>query len=230
MKVQRFDLSREPVQLADRKWNPRRARDPKDIVGVVLHVWASGVGTTPQNRRRYGEPEALARRGLEAPYNLSAGVSRHQGVPVVGYCQPVERYTHASDAACGHWLSVGVMGAFPFTEDERNPLRHTPVTDALRAAVDEALGWALEILAPLQGARSKPLRLITHRQAINGKGDHAACPGEAVVAMACASEWVTSGLIVPEPDTVLVPEWSRPWPDAWRRHLHGPSLALSDVA
>ena len=41
--------------------------------------------------------------------------------------------------------------------------------------------------------------------------------------MALQSEAVRRGAIVPEPDLVLLPEWGRPWPDAWRRHL--PSFA-----
>lgn len=215
--VQRFDLSREPHRLTPREWNQHRRRNPAEIVGVVLHQWATDVGTTIADRLRYGEPEAFARRCLATPYNICAGVTRYGGQPVVSYAQLLERYTHASDAACGHWLSIGVMGLFPF-EEARRTVKHTPLTDALRAAVDDALAWAAELLDPHHPDES-PLRLITHRQAINGKGDHECCPGEAVVAMACASEWVRSGTFVPEPDLALIEKWSRPWPESWRRHL-----------
>jgi len=63
------------------------------------------------------------------------------------------------------------------------------------------------------------VNLITHRQAINGPRDHVLCPGEAVVAMACASEWVRSGAYRPLPDAVLVDGVGKPWPASWRSHL-----------
>lgn len=219
--VLRFDLSCEPHELSPGEWNPRRGRDPAALVGVVMHEWATDVGTTIKNRIRYGEEMALARRCLATPYNVCAGVTRYSNRPVVSYAQPLERYTHASDAACGFWLSIGVMGLFPF-EEARRTVKHTEVTDALRAAVADALAWAAELLDPYHSG-DEPLRIITHRQAINGKGDHECCPGEAVVAMACGSEWVRSGLFVPEPDLALIAGWSKPWPESWRRHLLAPA-------
>lgn len=230
MKPVRYDLTGEPVTLAPRKWLRFLHRDPAEIVGVVMHAWATNVGTTPKTRQRWGEAEATARRGLAVPYNISAGVTRLHGVPVVAYCQPLPRYTYASDAACGHWLSVGVMGQFPFEDEDRVASRHTPVTEALCTAVDDALSYAVELLAPHRKPGGPPLRLITHRQAINGKGDHANCPGEAVVAMACASMAVQCGDLVPDPDLALISGWSRPWPAAWRRYLPAESSAPPQVS
>jgi len=64
-----------------------------------------------------------------------------------------------------------------------------------------------------------PWALITHRQAVNGRGDHVNCPGEAVVMMALRSPAVRDGLLVPDPDLVIVPKWGQCWPQSWRAHL-----------
>jgi hypothetical protein len=98
-------------------------------------------------------------------------------------------------------------------EDDRRP-HHTEVTDALQAAVDRALCEAVEMLG---GAG--PWSLITHRQAINGRADHECCPGEAVVMMALRSSAVRDGLLVPDPDHVILPAFGKSWPGSWRRHL-----------
>lgn len=217
MTVRRLDLSGEPCRLRPNQWSRSARRDPSAMLGVVLHEWASPVGTVAAERRAHGEALALARRGLAAPYNLDAGVTR-SGEPVVALCHPLARYTFASDAACGRYVSLSVMGLFPFEESGR-AARHTPVTNALRAAVADALAWAAEMLAPLRPDDAPPLNLVTHRQAINGRGDHECCPGEAVVAMALESPAVRAGIYRPLPDAVFVERWGRPWPASWRRHL-----------
>jgi hypothetical protein len=221
-KVQRFDLSREPHELDAREWSRTKRRDPAEMVGVVMHQWASPVGTEARLRRKYGgEAAALAHRGLGVPYTLVAGVTQKSGEPVAALCHPIERYTFASDNACGHYVAIGVMGIFPFEESGRTA-KHTPVTAALAAAVDECLAWVAELLDPVRVDGAPPLSLITHRQAINGPRDHAQCPGEAVVAMACASDWIRQGVFRPMPDAVLVEGVGKPWPASWRAHL--PSL------
>ena len=218
-KVQRFDLSREPHELDPREWSRSRRRDPSEMVGVVMHQWATTVGTEPRNRRKYGsEAAALAHRGLAVPYSLVAGVTERSGEPIAALCHPIERYTFASDNACGHYVAIGVMGLFPFEEAGRG-LKHSPVTAALAAAVDECLAWVAELLDPHRAADAPPMSLITHRQAINGPRDHVQCPGEAVVAMACASDWVRLGAYRPMPDLVLVDGVGKPWPPSWRSHL-----------
>lgn len=225
-KVQVFDLRGEPVALEPREWSPRRRREPARLLGVVLHQWGSKVGTTGANRLRHGEPEALARRAPAAPYHVSCGVTR-SGVPVVALAHPLERYTHASDAGNLSYISVGVMGLFPFEAEQRNPARHSPVTDVLRAAVDRAL---LEAALMLEAAQpgGGPWHLVTHRQCANGQDDHFACPGEDVVDMAVRSLVVTGGALVPDPDLVLLPEHGKPWPAAWRRCLR-PAAAPTDT-
>ena len=191
--------------------------------GVVLHQWDAEVGTEGRLRFRFGsEAEALGQRAAFAPYNISAGVGLLTGAPVVALAHPLERYTFASDSACGEWVSVGVMGLFPFEETDRKP-HHTTVTDAWQAAVDRALAEAVAML-PGEG----PWSLITHRQAINGRGDHVRCPGEAVVAMALQSPSVRDGLLVPDPDLVIVPEWGKAWPASWRAHLEQRALPRID--
>ena len=217
------DLRDEPCVLRPRQWTAHVRRDPAKFRGVVLHEWDSPVGTEGRLRQRYGsEAEALGRRGAFAPYTISCGVGQIHGEPVVSLAHPLERYTYASDSACGEYLSIGVMGAFPFTEDERRP-HHTVVTPALVAAVHHALSLAVQMLGEAGAQGGPPWSLITHRQGVNGRGDHDRCPGEAVVAMALSSEVVASGLLVPDPDLVMVEQWGRPWPDAWRRHL--PTIA-----
>lgn len=218
-KVLRFDLSREPHELDAREWSRTKRRDPGELVGVVLHQWASPVGTQAHLRRKYGgEAAALAHRGLAVPYTLVAGVTERSGEPIAALCHPIERYTFASDNACGHYVAIGVMGLFPFEEAGRG-LKHSPVTAALAAAVDECLAWVAELLDPHRAPDAPLMSLITHRQAINGPRDHVQCPGEAVVAMACASDWVRLGAYRPMPDLVLVDGVGKPWPPSWRSHL-----------
>ena len=208
------DLRGEPCVLQRGQWTPHTRRDPARMRGVVLHQWDTEVGTEGRLRFRFGgEAEALGQRAAFAPYTISAGVGLLTGAPVVALAHPLERYTFASDSACGEWVSVGVMGLFPFEEAARKP-HHTSVTDAWQAAVDRALAEAVAML-PGEG----PWSIITHRQSINGRGDHVQCPGEAVVAMALRSPSVRDGLLVPDADLVIVPEWGKAWPASWRRHL-----------
>jgi hypothetical protein len=220
--VQVFDLRGEPHQLARDEWTPHVRRDPAEMPGVVLHQWAvRQVGTASSLRARYGEPLALARRALAAPYTISCGVTAHGGVPVVSIAHPLERYTYASDAGNKHYLAVGVMGLFPFTERARSS-RHTPHSEALQAAVARALEVAAELLVTSMRDPGVDVQflVITHRQCINGRGDHETCPGEVVVEMAAkalrgdAGPWLSL-----DPDLTLDARWSRPWPDEWRRHL-----------
>jgi len=213
MEVQRYDLSGDPVRLAARRWTPHKTRRREDMRGVISHSWASKVGTTATERLRHGEPLALARRAAEAPYNISAGVTA-RGVPIVVLAHPIERYTYASDAACSDFISIGIMGLFPFEEVKRNADRHTALSAAMFAAVDAAMEWAAELLQD-----DGPHIYITHRQAINGLGDHVQCSGEGVVQMCLASRAITSGRIIADPDLVLVPKFGRPWPASWRSHL-----------
>lgn len=213
MSVAVFDLRGEPCELAVWRWAPHKRRDPARLRGVVLHSWATEVGTSPEMRRRYGEPEALARRALAAPYFASGGLTR-AGLGVVALAHPVERYTYASDAGNGGWLAVAAMGAFPFVESGRR-LLHTPMSDALAEVIAEMLAHAVKHLAEATG-HDGPFPLITHRQCINGMGDHAACPGEAVVRAALRSQAVVDGALMHDPDLVLVPEWGRAWPAEWR--------------
>jgi len=217
-----FDLRSEPCELAPRRWSQHLQRDPQAMRGVVLHQWGTEVGTTAENRNRYGEAEALARRALRAPYNVSCGVTRG-GVGVVVLAHPLERYTFASDAANKEYLSVGVMGRFPFEAESFNPAKHSTRSAALVAAIDAAMAQAVMLLSlPHVGTGAEavgPWSLITHRQAVNGKHDHDACAGEAVVAAALRSRPVADGHLVPDPDLVLVPGCGERWPEAWRRHL-----------
>lgn len=224
--VQVFDLRAERCRLERHEWQPRLRRDPSEFAGVVLHSWGTKVGTTGANRIRLGsEARALADRALDVPYGISCGVGELTGEPVVAIAHPAERYTNASDAGNRHWIPVGVMGLFAFLAAHHNPARHTAVTDALRAAINAALFYAVSQLAEAgldpesRFIEGRPFALITHRQCANGPRDHVACPGEAVVEMALASDVVRSGLIVPDPDRVLLPEFGKPWPESWRRHL-----------
>ena len=217
--VRVVDLRGEACVLRPGQWSPHLRRDPAKLRGVVLHTWDAVVGTEGRLRQRYGgEAAALGHRGAKAPYGISCGVGLMSGDPVVSLAHPPERYTFASDSACGEYLAVGVMGLFPFDEADRKP-RHTAITDAWQAAVDRALAEAVAMLGG-----DGPHALITHRQAINGKGDHERCPGEAVVMMALRSPAVRDGLLVPDPDLVIVPKWGRPWPESWRRHQARPGF------
>lgn len=219
------DLRGEAVVLRARQWTPHVRRDPSKMRGVVLHTWDAVVGTEGRLRQRFGgEGPALARRAISAAYTISAGMGQLTGVPVVALAHPVERYTYASDSACGEYLAVGVMGRFAFEENDA-----TANSDMYRQALLDAVDRALtEAVAMLSGEGGGPWALITHRQGVNGKGDHRECPGESVVAMAMRSSAVRSGLLVPDPDLVIVPDWGRPWPEAWRRHL--PAASASRVA
>lgn len=129
---------------------------------------------------------------------------------------PLERYTYASDAGNAHFLAVGVMGLFPFVERQRSVHRHTPVTDALRAAVDRALEVAADLLG--EHGLGAPL-LVCHRQCINGRKDHDLCPGETVVEMALRSTAVEVGGYRVDPDLVLDRDHGLRWPEEWRRNL-----------
>lgn len=221
------DLRGEPVELDRRRWRPHDSREATAIRGVVLHAWDTAVGTTPEARRRWGEPVALARRALRAPYSISCGVTR-AGVPVVALAHPLARYTFASDAGNREWLSVGVMGHFPLEEATRRRAVHCAWTDALEQALDWALQHAVQILDDAtRGA--DPWSLITHRQCVNGPRDHDACPGECVVASALRSRPVTAGLLVPDADLVLDGRFGRPWPTSWRSHLPAPRKCLALV-
>lgn len=219
--VEVFDLRGEPCELRPGRWTRHVQRSPADLRGVVLHQWGCEVGTSERNRRRHGEAKALAMRALAAPYTISAGVTS-SGVPIVALAHPVERYTFASDAGNAQYLAVGVMGCFPFTEAERRPAQHTAMTGALQAAI----GVALRIAASLLGDGAEhagPWSLITHRQCLNDVTDHAACPGEAVLAAALRSAAVAEGLLVPDAEIILPgATHGKPWPPAWREHLPAP--------
>lgn len=208
-----YDLRREPIELTRNEWSPSLQRDPDELRGVILHAWGSKVGTEARLRRKYGEPLALARRGLAVPYTISAGVDA-SGRPVVTLAHPVERYTHASDAGNAHFIAVGVHGVFAYDNRIRSPERHSAESDALAEAIDLALREAVKMLAS-----GGPHLLITHRQTCNDARDHFACPGESVVAMALQSSAVSGGLLIPDPDLVLAPPHSKPWPEHWRRHI-----------
>lgn len=209
------DQRSEACVLRKDQWTPHLRRDPSRFRGVALHVWASHVGTEARFRAKFGgEAQALARRGPHVPYTISAGVTLVSGEPVVSLAHPPTRYTYASDSACAEFVSVGIMACFPFEEADRNEPHDTPLMPALFAAVDRALS---EAVAMLPGGG--PWSLITHRQAINGPRDHVLCPGEASVVLALASDAVKSGLLIPDPDLVVLPAWGKPWPASWRRHL-----------
>lgn len=212
-RVETFDLHAGFCQLPAHRWTAHKRRDPGRLRGVVLHSWGVPVGVTSEARMMYGEAGALARRGLRTPYCINAGATA-RGIGVVAWCHPVERYTYASDAGNAEWLAVSVMGRFPLFESQRTS-HHSAMTPVLTAAVHDALALACKVLAEATGSAG-PFPLITHRQCINGAGDHAACPGEAIVRAALGAPVVADGLLVPDPDLVLVPEFGRPWPAAWR--------------
>lgn len=229
--VQVFDLRGEPGELAARRWTRHIRRDPRELRGVVLHQWGVSVGTTGGERLRYGEAMALARRGLDAPYTVSFGVTS-AGVPVVSVAHPVERYTYASDAGNAHYLAIGLMGRLPFEAEDHHPARHTAWTPAHEAALHRALEVAVSLIegGEILGVTlpDQPLALITHRQCANGPADHFVCPGEHVVAASLRSEAVRSGVLIPDPDLVILPKYGKTWPEAWRRHL--PKQAAMDFS
>lgn len=223
--VQVFDLRGEPHQLARDEWTPHVVRQPEDMRGVALHAWGvRKVDTMGSLRARYGEPLALARRGLTVPYTICCGVTAIGGQPVVSVVHPAERYTFASDAGNASFLSIGVAGLFAFTREAHNDTRHTVMTSALSEAVDVALQEAARMLGEFTGSTG-PWALVTHRQCANGKKDHFACPGEALLGAALQSSAVGSGILVPEPDLVLDERYGKPWPPEWRRHLRQPRQA-----
>lgn len=224
--VQVFDLRGEPVTMLARKWTPHIRRDPAELRGVVLHSWDVEVGTTSVDRQKYGEPLALARRALKAPYNISVGVTP-SGVPVVAVAHPAERYTYASDAGNAHYISVSVMGTWPFVwgDPVAATLESTARAEAYRLAVSVALSFACEML-PGAG----PHALITHRQCANGPADHFRCCGEGPVAMAAQSFAIRQGDLIADPDLVLLPEFGKTWPESWRRHFVTPARQLEIAA
>lgn len=216
MPVHVFDLQDEPCVLKTRQWSPTVQRDPKDQRGICLHQWDTEVGTELRFRRQYGEPEALARRALRVPAHISVGVTQLSKTPIVSIAHPLTRYLMGSDAANAHYLTMEVMGNFPFEEATRS-MHHTEITEVLEAAVEVGLEVAATLLNEWAG--SAPWEVITHRQACNSKGDHRTCCGEAVVAMACKATSNTKALFDLNPDRVLVPEWGKAWPASWRSHI-----------
>ena len=209
-----IDLRAEPIILAPGKWTALERRDPATMRGVVVHSWAAEVGTTGAQRQAHGSQRmALAHRAREAGYGISAGVDE-RGVPLVVLTHPVERYTYTSDAGCRDFVSIGVFGLFAYDDRKRSPTRHTSITDALAEAVDIALREAVA-----QIENDGPHLLITHRQCCNGRRDHFACPGDGVAKMVAQSSAVADGLLVIDPDMVLDPKYSKPWPEHWRQHI-----------
>ena len=208
-----FDLRAEPCELAPGQWAPLVTRSAEDQRGACLHSWGVEVGTTIASRRRFGsESAALARRALRVPYHISWGVTRG-GVPIVALAHPVERYTFHGDHANRDFVGIGGMVYAPSYERGRTTA-HTPITDAHRAAMDMALELAaVEYLGGREG-----LDLIAHRNACNQSSDHYGCCTEAVVALACGSSAVQSGVFVPRPD-VCLHRLSRAWKPEWRRHI-----------
>lgn len=218
MPAQVFDLRQEDLLLDRGEWNPRKKRDPQAARGICLHQWGCVVGTTAKSRERWGEPEALARRALGVPAHASVGVTQHGGDPIVAICHPLERWVHGSDDANGAFLTLEVMGHFPFVESMRKP-HHTLLTPALAVAVETGLQVLLDLLDQWTG-RTGPWELITHRQACNSRGDHTLCPGEAPIMMAMSALRGDLGdRIKPNPDLVLDPKWGHDWPAAWRSHV-----------
>jgi len=208
-----FDLRAESCELARGQWAPLVTRDADDQRGVCLHSWGVAVGTTIANRRRWGsEAHALARRALAAPYHISWGVTRG-GVPIVALAHPVERYTFHGDHANRDFVGIGGMVYAPSYERSRTTA-HTVITDAHRAAMEMALELAaVEYLGGREG-----MDLIAHRNACNQSSDHYGCCTEAVVALACGSSAVSSGVFIPRPD-VRLHDLSRAWKPDWRRHI-----------
>mgnify|MGYP006374144973 FL=1 len=220
-----IDLRARPHRLTPHEWSPHVRRDPARIVGIVLHQWGTPVSPKADDLLRLGPVAALAERALGVPYGISVGVAQTKDGPrgVVVLAHPIERYTHASDAGNRDYLAIGVMGRHPFREEERVDSRHAPMTDVLRAAISVAIGEAMHMIddASRGGANADhgALRLITHRQCANGPRDHFSCPGEAVLSAALDSVAVMNGAVVPNPELVLLPEFGKPWPAEWRRHL-----------
>jgi len=208
-----FDLRNESCELGPHEWAPLVTRSAEDQRGGCLHSWGTVVGTTIANRRRWGsEAHALARRALSARYHISWGVTRG-GVPIVALAHPVERYTFHGDHANRDFVGIGGMVYAPAYERSRTTA-HTVITDAHRAAMDMALELAaVEYLGGREG-----LDLIAHRNACNQSSDHYGCCTEAVVALACGSSAVSSGVFIPRPD-VRLHDLSRAWKPDWRRHI-----------
>jgi len=213
-----FDLRDEHVVLDPREWNRRKKRDPSQARGICLHQWGVTVGTAQKNRARWGEPEALARRAMGVPAHVSVGVTQHGGEPIVAICHPLDRWVNGSDDGNGSFLTLEVMGHFPFVESTRKP-HHTLLTPALAVAVAAGLRSLLDLLDAWTGSTG-PWELVTHRQMCNSRGDHTQCPGEGPIIL--AMEAIKNGLsdrLKPNPDLVLVPKWGHDWSPEWRAHL-----------
>lgn len=211
--VRIFDLRAEPCELGQGQWAPLVTRSAEDQRGACLHSWGVKVGTTIAARRKWGsEAAALARRALRVPYHISWGVTS-AGVPIVVLAHPVERYTFHGDHANRDFVGIGGMVYAPAYESGRAGA-HTAITDAHRAAMDMALELAaVEYLGGREG-----LDLIAHRNACNQASDHYGCCTEAIVALACESSAVQSGVFIPRPDERLH-RLSRAWRPEWRRHI-----------
>lgn len=220
--VQIIDLRSEAIVLDRRAWNASTRRDPKTQRGICLHQWGTKVGTTSSNRIKYGEPEALARRALKVPAHISVGVTERTNVPIVALAHPLDRYLYGSDAANAHFLTMEVMGLFPYEESTRST-HHSRMTPELQAAVSMGLKVALDMLDDWTGSQG-PWELITHRQGCNSKGDHTSCCGEGPLSLAlhALDEEGIAGRLVPDPDLTLNAKWSKPWPPSWRQHLAPP--------
>jgi hypothetical protein len=224
IQVQVFDLTHEPVQIADRQWSRHTPRSPQDQRGVCLHQWEAKVGTEARFRLQWGEPEALARRALKVPAHISVGVTERGNVPIVSIAHPLDRYVFHGDAANAHFLGFEVMGLFPFLEEQRTA-KHTLVTPQLQAAVTVGLQVAAQLLEEWTKSQG-PWELVTHRQGCNSKGDHLQCCGESVVQMAMRSQ----DLYIPNPDEVLSKVVAEPWPPAWRAHLTTSQIPCTPVS
>jgi len=208
-----FDLRGEPCELKRGQWAPLVTRDAEAQRGVCLHSWGVKVGTTIANRRRWGsEAAALARRALRAPYHISWGVTS-AGVPFVVLTHPIERYTFHGDHANATFVGIGGMVHAP-AYARNTTSAHTVITEAHRAA----MGLALDLAAVEYLGGREGLDLIAHRNACNQPGDHFGCCTEAIVALACGSSAVASGVFIPRPDERLH-RLSRAWRPEWRRHI-----------
>ena len=215
LEVQIFDFREDPCLLKPGQWFPSVERDPAKARGICAHQWGTKVGTTIQDRKRYGEPLALALRARAVSAHVSVGVTSH-GVPIVALAHPLDRHVFHGDSANGAFVGFEVMGLFPYTELQRSP-RHSEVTPELQVAVVAGLQATIEMLDEWAGPH--PWELITHRQGINGRGDHEQCCGEAVLAMCLRSNKALQERLIPLPNEALKPPWSKPWPPEWCEHL-----------
>lgn len=213
MSVEVIDLRGEPCELKSGQWRRADVREVGSHVGICGHQVGSEVGSVRADRRRYGPTMAVARRFLRWPYHVGAGVA--YGQPFVVIAHPFERYTFHGDAANRGYLGFAVAGRFPLFEAGRVP-RHgiRPGAD-LMAAVHKALTVLCEM--SIEAGHDGPLDFITHRQAQNSRhDDRDADPGEWLCRTVASSPAVDSGLVVPQPDRVLVEGAGLPWPAGWR--------------